>query len=112
MSERNKSIALVGALLIALATTGTLLIVVISGDTGDLERTLLYVTGFAIPTVAALLAAAGIRAELSTKLDEVRANTNGKLDKLAGENDRLRSELARIELERGINAAVKREREQ
>lgn len=77
MTERNKTLALVGALVLVLATAGMLLAAELVGEPEDVDRLMLFVAGFAVPTITALLAAAGVRAELGGKIDQV----HGKLDR-------------------------------
>lgn len=104
LTERNKTLALVGALLLALATAGMLLTLVLVGEPGDVDRLMLFVAGFAVPTITALLASAGVRAELGGKIDEVQ----GKLDRVTQEQLRqLVAEAERRELmKRQITAAI------
>lgn len=109
MTERNKTLALVGGLVLVLATAGMLLLAeLVGGPDDDVDRFMLFVAGFAVPTITTLLASAGVRAELSGKIDEVRANTNGKLDRVTQENEQLRQLLAEAERRelRQITAAI------
>lgn len=98
-----------GALLVVLATAGMLLTLELVGEPADVDRLMLFVAGFAVPTITALLSSAGVRAELGGKIDEVRVNTNGKLDRVTQENEKLRqlvAEAERRELKRQITAAI------
>lgn len=95
LTERNKTLALVGALVLVLATAGMLLLAVLVGEPDDVDRLMLFVVGFAVPTITALLASAGIRAELGGKIDEV----HGKLDRHVAEDERR-------ELKRQTTAAI------
>lgn len=99
MTERNKTVALVGALLLVLATAGMLLTLGLVGKPDDVDRLMVFMAGFAVPTITALLASAGVRAELGGKIDKLDRVTQEQLRQLVAEAERL-------ELKRQITAAI------
>lgn len=92
-----------GALLLVLATAGMLLTLVLVGQHESVNIVWPFVAGFAVPTITALLASAGVRAELGGKINEVQ----GELDRVTQEHLRqLVAEAERRELKRQITAAI------
>lgn len=94
MTERVRVAILTCAGVLVLGTCVVLVVVLWRGESADYQQTLLYVATFTVPILTALLAAAGIRAELGTKLDEVHKNTNGRLTAITTENENLRRAVA------------------
>jgi len=90
MSERNKTIALVGALAVILLSILGILYATVSGRTFDSYGPTLL--GFAIPVVTTLLAAAGINGELG----RIHTKVNGNYSTLVEENAQMREQINQI----------------
>lgn len=97
MSERNRTIALIGAIAVILLVLAGIMYAVFAGR--DVDSFLPMLAGFATPTIVALLTAAGIRADLGAVKDEVaqvHSQVNGNYDALRADRD----DLARRLIER------------
>lgn len=107
MSERNRTIALLGALAIVLLILAGMLYSAISRR--DVDSFIPMLVGFAVPTITALLTAAGVRSDLSgvkKQVEDVHEQVNGNYSRLADHNERLTTELARAE--RNVEALATR----
>ncbi len=94
MTERNKTVALIGAIAIILLVLSGVMSAVLAGR--DIDSFLPMLAGFAAPTVVALLGVAGIRADLGNMKDElgqVHKQVNGNYHALAADRDDLARRL-------------------
>lgn len=88
MTDRNRTIALIGALAIV-----TLIIIAIidANMTGrPIDGWLPPTLAFAVPTITGLLTAAGVRSDIAT----VQRTVNGNLERIKAERDELAGRVA------------------
>ena len=93
LSERNRTIALVGAIAIVMLVLVALAYALIAGR--PLDSFLPTLIGFATPTIVSLMTAAGVHKELTS----VHEKVNGNYTNLAQENARLTGELTELATE-------------
>ncbi|MFW0790099.1 hypothetical protein [Gordonia sp. CPCC 205333] len=94
MSERNRTIALIGAIALGLLVVAGLMFAGLAGR--DIDSFLPMLAGFATPTIVALLTAAGIRADLSqvkNDVAQVHKQVNGNYDRIVADRDDLARQL-------------------
>lgn len=95
MTPRDKTLALVGGIAAVMLIIAA---VVYQGvRDGNVDRFIPFLVGFAVPTIASLLAAAGVKSDvgkLDDKVRDVRKQVNGNYSALLAENQRLTDLIA------------------
>lgn len=91
MSERNRTISLVGGLVLTLLLLAGMMYATIAGR--DIESFLPTLIGFAAPTIAALFTTAGV-AGVRKQVEQVHQQVNGNYSRLADRNEELTNLLA------------------
>ncbi|AVJ48756.1 major capsid and capsid maturation protease [Gordonia phage SallySpecial] len=97
MTDRNRTIALLGGLALVLLITAAILYAALAGR--PLDSFMPTLLGFATPTIVALLSAAGVRTDLhkvKETVAEVHEQVNGNYASVVTENRRLHNVIEEI----------------
>ncbi|AWY04756.1 major head protein [Gordonia phage Emperor] len=107
MTERNRTIALIGGLALILLIVAAILYGVVARR--PLDSFVPTLLGFATPTIVALLTAAGVRTELGQvkqTVAQVHEQVNGNYSSVVTENRRLHSVIEDLAGDAGATAAI------